>query len=67
MALILAGYLGASRIVCHGVDMLGTLDWDGVKAGERRTDERWEHEAGIWRRVCEWLDQSCEVTRHEYV
>lgn len=33
-----------NRIIIRGDDMAGTLDWDGVAAGDRRDEARWESE-----------------------
>lgn len=64
-ALILLANLGATSIECFGVDMAGTLDWDEHSfPQDKRDDKRWNEEAGLWRRLVEYLaERGCVVTR----
>lgn len=60
-ALMYAAWMGVKRINAWGVDWAGTSDWDGHRAGETRTTQRWRQEQQIWQRV---IDEQClEVTR----
>ena len=65
-AMMLAAHLGASEIECHGVDMEGSLDWDGHTCDRNnRTPDRWEREAVQWQKVTSWITGSrgIEVVR----
>lgn len=66
-AMIYAAYLGTNAIDIYGADFKGTQDYDGVEAGERRTEERWERdEKPLYARVKAWIEaRGISVTRHE--
>lgn len=57
VALALAHMLGAEVIELHGDDCDGTMDWDGVAAGNRRTPERWDSERAETDMVVALLDK----------
>ncbi len=40
-SLVFAGWMGATEIDVYGCDWEGNKDFDGVVAGESRTDDRW--------------------------
>jgi hypothetical protein len=46
---------GAKRVDVFGADMNGRLDFDGVAAGETRTETRWERERALWREAAATL------------
>ena len=55
---------GAKRIELHGCDWEGTADYDGVQAGEDRTDKRWEQERAAVNNLSEWMRaRGTEVVR----
>lgn len=66
-AMIYAAYLGTNAIDIYGADFKGTQDFDGVEAGERRTEERWERdEKPLFARVKGWIEsKGITVTRHQ--
>ncbi len=56
---------GATRIDLYGCDWTGELDYDGVKAGEDRSDARWSQERVDALALMEWLDgNGVETVRH---
>lgn len=64
-ALAYTAWRGAKRIEVYGADMVGTLDYDGVAAGSKRHELRWEGEREIWRATVEQLgERGVEVVRH---
>lgn len=60
-ALALAASLGASNVVCFGVDMIGVTDVAGIQTPERN-DERWAREQKIWNDLVEWMGRARGVT-----
>lgn len=63
-AMAYAFYTGAKRIELFGCDWQGTADYDGVQAGEDRTDKRWEIERADTLKLMEWMkDRGTEVVR----
>lgn len=66
-AMIYAAYLGTNAINIYGCDWRGTKDYDGVEAGENRTEQRWERdEKPLYARVNGWIESlGITVTRHE--
>jgi hypothetical protein len=64
IALIYAAFRGATDIEVFGADWKGEEDFDGVKAGERRSEIRWNQEAKLWGTICKWLaDHNVQVRR----
>ncbi len=65
-ALMFAGWVGATRIDCYGIDWRGTLDWDGTAAGGNRSPERWQLEKDLCQNVLlPWLGRrGVEIKRH---
>lgn len=61
-ALYYLGWMGVERIDVYGADMAGELDWDGVKGGTGRNDNRWARERVIWDDLVASMD--AEVVRH---
>lgn len=62
-ALLLAPLLNATSVVCFGVDMAGTTDWDGTERGNR-TETRWTRERDAWAAVVTRLaNQGIAVVR----
>lgn len=65
-AMVLAAKLGATAINLYGHDMAGTLDFDGVAAGEMRDVARWDSERVIYGNLVAWLtERGVEIKRHE--
>lgn len=66
-ALILAWRLGATEIVCYGVDWQGVEDWDGhTHLGMSRNEERWTRECQLWTQVVDLLARrDVTVTRKQ--
>lgn len=63
-AMVFAHTLGAKRIDLYGVDWQGDCDFDGVKAGENRSEERWRLERLEVTGLMEWLaGKGVEVNR----
>lgn len=63
-ALVLLARLGATRVSVYGADWTDAPDFDGVAAGENRTETRWNRERAIWGEVVEWMrGRGCEVER----
>lgn len=55
---------GAKQIDIYGCDWEGELDYDGTKAGENRSDARWELERADYRKLANWLgERGVEVRR----
>lgn len=65
-ALLFAAKCGCTTIKVYGADWQGTKDYDGVEAGEDRTNERWAKERHEWEDVLiPWLaEQGVKVERH---
>lgn len=56
--------IGATRIDCYGMDWRGTKDFDGVEAGDNRTDDRWAKEEAVWVQLTDRLKwRGVEVRR----
>jgi hypothetical protein len=63
-AVVYAASEGATQVDIYGCDLRGVEDFDGVQAGENRTERRWARERGIWAAVTEWLaGRGVEVRR----
>lgn len=43
-AMAYAAFVGVDKIELYGCDLFGEADYDGVKAGEDRSDKRWAQE-----------------------
>lgn len=64
-AVVYAAWRGATEIRIFGMDWAGQRDWDGARAGENRSESRWERERAIWRDVAGWLAaRRVTVTKH---
>jgi hypothetical protein len=56
---------GASRIDLYGCDWSGEQDFDGVKAGEDRSEKRWAAEQADFAALSRWmLERGVMVARH---
>lgn len=64
-ALMYAVERGAMKIKVYGADWYGTKDYDGIEAGENRTEDRWAKERHEWEDVLlPWLtEQGVKVER----
>ena len=56
-AIAFAYWYGMSGADVYGADMAGVTDFDGVAAGENRSDDRWSIERGILAVLLPWLNQ----------
>lgn len=55
-AITLAAHLGATEIDCYGSDWTNSADADGVSlASNNRNDARWVREAGVWKKLTDYL------------
>jgi hypothetical protein len=57
VAAILFAARTCNRIEVCGCDMAGTKDYDGVEAGEDRTEWRWGREREAWDTLVPWLNE----------
>ena len=55
-ALVLAASRGATDVEVYGCDRTDGPDWDGVRAGENRGENRWERERRVWNELTAWLE-----------
>lgn len=63
-AMMFAVANGASRLDLYGCDWSGELDYDGVKAGEDRSESRWVKERAVYDGIVDWLNgKGVEVRR----
>lgn len=67
LALLFAAWCGASTITVYGADWQGRTDFDGVNAGENRSDARWDEERREWElMLIPWLaERGVKVERNE--
>jgi hypothetical protein len=63
-AMIFAFVNGASKIDIYGCDWTGEADYDGVLAGEDRSESRWAKERAVYDGIVDWLKgKGVEVRR----